>query len=229
MAAFRYVVGRRALRELVPPYKLAFALLICVVCGSAQARTIVITDEDCEAIAAISAAAPRLGWAGLANAPGQFTNHQIDLTSRSSFLIRYPLERIPPGHRITKAEWTLPHVLVYPVTGVKLNVYRALKPWGVGVSHELRMIRPERVAWSKPGARGVGQDRAARPTASVSVKGTAEATFNVTTDLELWYSGAATNYGWILTIDETDAMVRLHSPFWGAPKGFKLRITFEPE
>jgi hypothetical protein len=203
--------------------------LAWLACGTASARTIVLTDEHCDEIAAISAQAPRLSWAGVVLGQAQYGNYQIDINSQSSFLIRYPLDRIPPGQRITKAEWIVPHVLSYPPTGVRLQVYRALQPWGAGVSHLHRMIRPERVEWNTPGARGVGQDRAARATDSASIKGTGVQTFNVTTDVELWYSGAAKNYGWILTVDDQEAMVKMQSPFWGGPKEWKLRITYEPQ
>jgi hypothetical protein len=56
-----------------------------------------------------------------------------------------------------------------------------------------------------------------------------EVTMNVTQDVELWYSGAAPNHGWILTAEDADLFLRMSSPFWGSPKGWKLRITFEPE
>ena len=91
------------------------------------------------------------------------------------------------------------------------------------------MLRPERVKWHTPGAKGLGQDRAARATAMATIKGSGEQTLNVTEDVELWYTGAAANYGWILTTEDQDVYVRMPSPFWGAPKGWKLRITFEPE
>ena len=192
------------------------------------ARTIVLTDEDCEQMAAISADAPQMSWAGTSYGLGEYTNHTIDVTTKSAFLIRYPLDRIPPGQRITRAEWVVPYQLVIPANGVRLQVRRILASWGAGVSHARRMARPEPMAWTTPGARALGQDRAAQATATATVKGTGEQSFNVTQDVELWYSGAAPNHGWLLGVEDQDALVRMTSPFWGAPKGWKLRITYEP-
>jgi hypothetical protein len=208
----------------------AIACVVMLAAGSASARTIVLTDEHCEEIATISSLAPKLGWAGMPLAQGQFGNNQLYLGAHTSFLIRYPLDRIPPGQKITKAEWTVPHTSAYPPNGVRMHVYRLLVPWGAGVSHLDRMTRPARAAWNVPGARGVGQDRAAKSTATALVKGgVGEQTYNVTADVELWYTGAAKNYGWVLAIDDQDTTVVMQSPFWGAPKGWKLRITYEPQ
>ncbi|MGE0606993.1 MAG: hypothetical protein AB7O62_07860 [Pirellulales bacterium] len=195
----------------------------------ASGKTIVLTDGDCEQIATISSDAPRLSWAGTANNVADYGNNSIDLVPKSSFLIRYPLEKIPPGQRITKAEWTVPHVLVSPANGARLRVRRILQEWGAGVCHQYRMTRPQRLEWNKPGAHGVGQDRAAKATASGLVRGGGEQTFNVTEDVELWYAGAVPNHGWLLTSEDEGSYVRMHSPLWGAPKGWKLKITYEPK
>jgi hypothetical protein len=210
-----------------PALTACFLALFCV--QNALARTIVLTDADSEKIAAISSDAPRLSWAGAIYNVAEFSNHYIELTPKSAFLICYPLDRIPPGQRITKAEWIVPFLQVYPTAGVRLQVRRLLKDWGPGVSHEYRMIRPERLKWQTPGARGVGQDRASKATVTSTLHGSGEHTFNVTEDVELWYSGAVPNFGWILAAEDQETWVRTPSPFWGAPKGWKLRITFEPE
>jgi hypothetical protein len=212
---------------------LRVVLLACGLSASwspaAQARTIVITDADCEHIAAISADAPRLSWAGTVSAAADFGNYYIDLTPKQSFLIRYPLDRIPPGQRITKAEWTVPIIQAYPATGVRMQVRRLLADWGPGVCHLYRRTRPERVEWDTPGAQRGGADRVAEPTDTAVAHNAGEITFNVTEDVELWYGGAAANHGWILTAEDADLFLRMSSPFWGSPKGWKLRITFEPE
>jgi hypothetical protein len=204
-------------------------LVLAISAAAAHARTIVITDEDCDQMAAISSDAPLLSWAGTATATNEYANYAIDLTTRSAFLIKYPLERIPKGQKITRAEWIIPYNIVSPPAGARLQIRRVLKTWGVGASHQYRMTRPEKLEWNTPGARGVGQDRAAQATAIATVKGNSEQSFNVTQDVELWYSGAAGNNGWIVTVEDQDAWVRCGSPFWTNPKGWKLRITFEPE
>lgn len=209
--------------------RFTIALTLLGAASTASAKTIVITDADCELMGVISADAPRMSWAAVVNATAEYGNHYIDLTPKSAFLIRYPLEKIPPGQRITKAEWVVPYTQHSPPTGVRVQVRRILKEWGAGVSHQYRMIRPQKLEWHTPGATGLGQDRAVKATAAATVKGSGEHTFNVTEDVELWYSGAAPNYGWLLTTDEAMGWFRTNSPFWSSPKGWKLRITYEPQ
>jgi hypothetical protein len=204
--------------------------LFLIFAADASARTIVLTDQDCEQMAAISADAPRMSWAGTVYGAGfEHSNHFFDLTTKQAFLIRYPLESIPRGQRITKAEFIVPYMQVSPAGGVRVQVRRLLKEWGAGVSHQLRMVRPQRAEWHTPGARGLGQDRAGEATATATLKGMGEQIFNVTEDVELWYAGAAPNHGWIVSAEDQDVFVRLRSPFYGYPKSWKLRITFEPE
>ena len=50
---------------------------------------------------------------------------------------------------------------------------------------------------------------------------------NVTQDVELWYSGAAPNRGWLLTFDSYSILI---SPTHMAERSkWELRITYEPE
>jgi hypothetical protein len=211
--------------------KFALAAFIpLVLVGIAEARTIVLNESDCEMIAVIQADAPRMSWAGTANTTAEYGVNAIDLyPGKTAFLIKYPLEKIPAGQKITRAEWLVPYQIVSPAVGARIQIRRILKTWGPGVSHENRMIRPQKVPWSVPGARGVGQDRAAEPTAVVSIKNSGEQSVNVTQDVELWYTGAAQNNGWMITLEDQDCWIRLGSPMWSNPKGYKLRITFEPE
>jgi len=198
--------------------------------SSGLARTIVLTDEDCEQMAAITPLAPRLSWAGSAVSSDEFSNHNLDISLNSSFLIKYPLDRIPKGQTISKAEWIVPITQAYPNAGVRVQVRRLMQDWGVGVCFDRRLARPTEQKWHTPGARGVGQDRAAKATAIGILKGSAtEYSFNVTEDVELWYTGAVPHHGWILTCEDGTGFVRMSSPFWLAPKGWKLKITFEPE
>ena len=209
---------------------LSMPIVLLALAGVAEARTIVLTDGDCDLIACISADAPRLSWAGTPNATAEYGVNAVDLyPGKSAFLIRYPIERIPAGQKITRAEWLVPYQIVSPPGGARLQVRRILKSWGAGVSHDFRMTRPQRLPWATPGCRGVGQDRAAEATAVVAIKNSGEQSINVTQDVELWYTGAAQNHGWMVTLEDQDCWIRIGSPMWSNPKGFKLRITFEPE
>lgn len=206
------------------------ATVMLMLCASvAQARTIVLTDEDCEEMAAISALAPRVSWAGVSYGAGEFIDSQIDVTTKTTFLIKYPLDKIPKNQRITKAELTVPYALLSPAAGIRTEVRRVLVDWGPGVCHQYRRIRPERLEWKSPGAGAVGQDRAVKATAAGILKGSGEHTFNVTEDVELWHSGATGNHGWMITTDDPMGYLRLNSPFWSGAKLWKLRITFEPK
>lgn len=194
------------------------------------ARTIELSDFDCDRMAVISPQAARSGWAMTELGPGEFTSTLLDLRAERAFLIRYPLTRIPEGQRIARAEWIVPVELISTAgADVKLHVRRLLGEWGPGVCYDFRTRRPQPVAWNQPGAKGVSTDRASQPSAVVPVTGSGELIINVTEDVELWYTGAAHNQGWIVTVEDPAALIRLSSPLWVGQGKYKLRITYEPE
>ncbi|MCE9605991.1 MAG: hypothetical protein K8U03_13935 [Planctomycetia bacterium] len=213
------------------PYFSMFAALACAAASACavSARTIELTDFDCDRMAVISPQIPLSGWAGAENVPGQFTSSLLDLQGQRVFLVRYPLDRIPTGQRIVRAEWIVPVDLIAGAGEAKIYVRRVLGPWGKGVCYDFRTRVPKPVPWGQAGARGVATDRAAQPTAIVSVSETAEVTINVTEDVELWNTGAAENQGWLMTVEHPTALVRLASPLWTGVGRYKLRVTYEPE
>jgi hypothetical protein len=180
-------------------------------------------------MAVISPQAPRSSWAATEIGPGEFSSILLDLRAERAFLVRFPLDRIPAGQRIARAEWIVPVDLISSTGEVKLHVRRLLGDWGSGASYDFRTQRPKPVAWSQPGAKGVSTDRASQPSAVVKVPGPGELTINVTEDVELWYTGVAENQGWIVTVEDPAALVRLGSPLWTGQGKYKLRITYEPE
>jgi hypothetical protein len=206
------------------------AVLLTAVNGSAPlaAKTITLTDADCDRMAVISEQAPRLSWACTEVVGGAFFDSSIDLIAGRAFLVHWPLNQIPKGQRITKAELSVP-VALTSAGEQRLHVRRLLAPWGAGVCWQYRQVRSQRAEWTTPGARAPGKDRAARASAVGRVSGTADLLLNLTEDVELWYAGAASNHGWIMTIEDPDVLVRLHSPTWVYAGSFKLRITYEPE
>ena len=195
--------------------------------GTAEARTITITADDCDQMAVISATAPRLGWSNVIG-PGMYNTHtQLHLFSNMAILIRYPLDRIPKGQRITKAEWTIPFAYTAGVNQ-RLSARRIMAEWGTGACHLFRTVYPTKVEWSRPGGLGANADRANQPTAVFMMKNSGEQTVDVTEDVELWYTGAAPNRGWILNLDEADQAIYFPAPYpTGA--GWKLQITYEPK
>jgi hypothetical protein len=182
-------------------------------------------------MAALSPAAPLLSWAASEISPGVFTTkYSIHLVSGRAFLIVFPLERVPKGQRITNAE------LIVPVHHVdseqRLTIRRVLGAWGPGVCHKYRSVRPKAVEWGQPGAAAPATDCAAKASANVRISARGDRSINVTEDVELWYTGAAANHGWLLRTEDQHASLHLMSPIGTYPNGigrWKLRITYEPE
>src|SRR5687767_10317526 len=83
------------------------ALVLTLLSPLAQARTIELSDIDADLIACIRPECPRMSFAGYQIAPGVFTSDYIGLRHGVSMMIRVPLDKIPKGMRITKAEWII--------------------------------------------------------------------------------------------------------------------------
>jgi len=208
------------------------AILTLLITAPLTARTIDLLDEDCERVAVISSAAPRLSWA-CSEWPerGVFTtNLGFSLRPGRALLICFPIDQIPKGQRVRSAELTVP---VWGVDGSgRITIRRILGDWGAGVCHEYRMVRPKPVEWAKPGARGIGSDCATKPTAVVNVTEKGDKTANVFKDVEMWYNGDAVNHGWIITADESGAALNMKSPISDYPSGrgvWKLSVEYVPE
>ncbi|MEO6847022.1 MAG: hypothetical protein ABI443_06090 [Chthoniobacterales bacterium] len=148
-----------------------------------SARTISVKSEDCDLMASIAEEGPRHSWASYITGHNIARNDILNMIPAHRFLIRYPLDKIPPGQRITNAEWSF---LVGSVTtNSRLFVWRLLVDWGPGVNYFYRRLRPTPILWSVPGAQGSATDRAMRPTAIVTIQQQGEQTVNVTEDVEL--------------------------------------------
>lgn len=212
-------------RSLLPA--LLFARLLPGMPGPAAARTIVLTARDADMMAAIAAEAPRHSWAAGTYDTGVFSASQVDLQGGRGFLIRYPLDVIPPGQRIMNAQWRLPVIEAEPEES-RLYIWRLLGEWGAGVSYLNRRAGGEEEPWAKPGARANSVDRSGRPTAVIKPTDPQELTINVTRDIELWYSGLGRNHGWLLSIEDDTTAVSLESPFWEGMDLWELRITYVP-
>jgi hypothetical protein len=95
------------------------------------------------------------------------------------------------------------------------------------------MIRPKRVEWAKPGARGVGNDCATKPTATFDVAENEKThrSVNVFKDVEMWYNGDAVNNGWLITGDDRGTNIGLMCPVSDYPEGrgvWKLSVEYVP-
>ena len=214
--------GRRA------PGALALLLLSD---ASLQARTITLTAEDCDEMAAISSLAPRLSWVMGPNYGYYNPQPGLYWTSPIALLMRFPIkESIPKGQRITKAELTIASTYVSGAPEVELR--RILAEWGAGVSHQYRMTYPKKIEWAQPGGRGNATDRSNKRTASLKIDKIGAYTMDVTEDVELWYTGAAPNRGWIFTVENEGHVAYFSSPYspqFSGGKQWKLQITFEPQ
>ena len=139
----------------------------------------------------------------------------LDLRAERAFLIRYPLDRIPAGQRITRAEWIVPVDLI-SATGREPSCTSgessALgEPASVTITARNVPSRSPGLSRARRASRPTGP-RSRRP--SSPCPGPGELTINVTEDVELWYTGAAENQGWIVTVEDPAALVRLNSPLW---------------
>ncbi len=208
-------------------------VLMFLAATALEARTITLTGEDCDAMAVTSAKAPRASWASMLSAQGVLNAEgQIQLFVDMSILLRFPVEKaIPKDQRITKAELTLEaNYLAGNLT--EIHVRRLLAEWGTGVCHQYRLTYPKKIEWAQPGGRGGNTDRTNKDTGIFKIPKVGEYTIDVTEDVELWYTGAVVNRGWILTMEENTGPVYLYAPYGphhGGAKKWKLQITYEPK
>jgi hypothetical protein len=193
-----------------------------------SARTVVLEGQEIDRVAGIASDAPRMGGAMSWLRAGIYTTALLDLVPGRSFLFRFPMERIPAGERITQAELILPIELVEG-TDPRLYVWRVAVEWGVGACYDYRRTVPQKIAWTRPGAGGRFADRAGRPTVVARLLAPGQKVLNVTEDVELWQAGAATNWGWLLTVEDPGVRIQLGSPLGNGERQWKLRITHEPE
>jgi len=203
-------------------------LLLGLTVNLSSARTVVLEGQEIDLAAGIAVDAPRMGWAMSWLRSGIYTTALLDLVPNRSFLFRFPLDQIPAGERITQAEIILP-IEVIEGTDPRLYVWRVTTAWGVGACYDYRITVPQKIAWTRPGAGGRFSDRAGRPTVVARLVTPGQKVLNVTEDVELWKAGAATNWGWLLTVEDPGVRVQLASPVGTGERQWKLRITHEPE
>lgn len=159
---------------------------------------------------------------------GQWGSSLATISNTHSVLIRYDLSDIPKDMRITNAELVLP-VYTYSPADTRFFIYRMLADWGDGASYKYRYNTPEKkVEWAAPGARGGSSDRATGSTASYRVKAQGDVTLNVTSDVEMWYTKAAPNNGWLFTVEEPSSTVIFYSHIYHGYSPWVLRVTYEP-
>ncbi len=208
-------------------HPLTIALLLALA-AHAPGKTIVLTDLDCERMAFIQAGSPRWSWGGYDVTSNTQSNSLFYMYADRAFLIAFPLDKVPKGQKILKAELSFTSGLQYPGEQ-KLHIRRILAPWGAGVCWQYASVRPAKVEWKQAGARGAGTDRAVKVSAVVRTSEAGEKVVNVTEDVELWYTGASANHGWMLSVEDPDIYIVLNSPVWSGRGSWKLRITYEPE
>jgi hypothetical protein len=198
-------------------------ILFCLVTTPLHARTVTLKPEALDAFAVLSEANTINGWAAYNYDYTRYTGDVPGGGPATSYLLRYSLDQIPKGMRITHAEWTIAH----NVSSANVNVWRVLADWGPGVCFQYRATWPQKLEWSVPGAKGKSTDRATNPTATGQFVNGQLLTVNVTQDVEMWYNGAAPNRGWLVTFD---SFALLHSPTHGGHRTkWQLTITYEPE
>jgi hypothetical protein len=198
-------------------------ILLCLASSPLVARTVTLKPEALDAFAVLSEANTINGWAAYNYDYSRYTSDATGGGPATSYLLRYSLDQIPKGMRITHAEWTIAH----NVSGANVSVWRVLAEWGLGACFQYRATYPKKLDWSVPGARGKSTDRATNPTAKGQFVNGQLLTVNVTQDVEMWYNNAAPNRGWLITFD---SFALLHSPTHGGHRTkWTLTITYEPE
>lgn len=198
-------------------------ILLCLASSPLAARTITLKPEALDAFAVLSEANTMNGWAAYNYDYTRYTADSAGGGPATSYLLRYSLDQIPKGMRITHAEWTIAH----NVSGANVSVWRVLAEWGLGACFQYRATYPQKLEWSVAGARGKSTDRATNPTAKGQFVNGQLLSVNVTQDVEMWYNGAAPNRGWLITFD---SFALLHSPTHGGHRTkWTLTITYEPE
>jgi hypothetical protein len=203
---------------------LFIAALIAFFASPLVGRTITICAESLDGFVALSETHPRNGWAAYSYDETRYGSNPPGAGPKTSYILRYSLDKIPKGMRITRAEWVVAH----NVASSTFHVWRVLGDWGIGACYQYRAAYPKKLEWSVPGARGKSTDRATNPTATAKfgASGTL-VSVNVTQDVEMWYNGAAPNRGWLLAF-EGGAL--LHSPTHDGHKlKWELKVTYEPE
>jgi hypothetical protein len=214
------------------PATLVIALVISPVV--VIARTIEMNCSDMTGFAIISAEAPLEGWVSTGTAPtatnfGAYYASTIDVTQQRTMLMRFDLSQVPKDVQITRAELIIP-IAYQPGTNLRFAVYRIVNEWGAGVCEKFRTRRPQEQPWAEPGAKGIGTDRAQTATQYVELTKTeTDIRVNVTADLELWQSGAATNQGWLLCAEDQYNWIRIASPVYSQRAQWRLRVTYEPK
>ena len=156
-------------------------------------------------------------------------------------LLQFSGITIPAGATISSAILTLYCESETSTTDYAVGVHRALTQWfegaqnggtpGPGENASVWNLRNYNgaVAWAGGAGGGSGSDYAAIATASTLITQTG-ITFdwNVLTDVQAWYAGTATNYGWWLkNVDEvTNNTLKRFTLSDGASNRPKLTITY---
>jgi len=81
------------------PHWFALGLLLALY-PALPAKTIILTDEDCERMAFIQAGAPRWSWGGYDISTTSQSTSQLYMYNDRAFLICFPLDKIPKGQKI---------------------------------------------------------------------------------------------------------------------------------
>lgn len=124
-------------------------------------------------------------------------------------LLAFDISSMPAGATITAATLTLNCSSEDGATDYDVAVHRALLQWYEGTKNGAAPDggtdgstwnnRNENgpVAWGAEGGAS-GTDYAASATATTTITGTGNHTWDVLADVSAWYAGTATNYGWFI-------------------------------
>jgi hypothetical protein len=227
----RSMKKRSSMKGTIAKLFLLIAFVGSVGGGHLSARTLYFSELDMVGVAVISSDAPELSWAAVSMGSGTYTLEKVSLSLSSTLLIRFPIEAIPEGYRIVRAELSIPVIDVPAGKDPILIVRRMQGDWGMGVNYNYRMQHPEKVLWEEAGAKGTVKDRSASPSAVAKIGGAGHYRVVVTQDVDMWYTGSVPNYGWSVSLEESNARVNL-ATCWTAgtrfSRSWQLIVTYEP-
>lgn len=164
--------------------------------------------------------------------------------------VMFSLASIPAGQVIESATLQLgiipnPGDSTLFVNGYSIDVHRLLVSWiegdgltgansgTTGITWNSRDKGGTLANWAVPGALGLGSDRVATPTATVGAANVTAGilSVDVTSDVDAWYTGDASNFGWVL--DSTTVQEGSYAGFYSRNNEFAsiqptLVVTYSP-
>lgn len=162
----------------------------------------------------------------------------VNANTQRRGLLAFDISSLPAGATITAATLTLNCSSEDAATDFDVAVHRALLQWYEGIRNGATPAEDGStwdwrnwngsVAWGAEGGQS-GTDYAASATATTTITGTGNHTWDVTADVQAWYAGTATNYGWFIinTSEATASSGKIFDTSDNATAGNRPKLDIE--